>query len=58
PCGFCGRSGTCSVGLLKKARTHQPTSSCPDFYKFSLRAAEKSTDSGPSTNRPIVCVLC
>lgn len=59
PCGFCGRSGTCSVGLKKGAKkTMAPDSDCPYYYKFSLASAAKSTISGPSTNRPIVCTLC
>ncbi|KAJ7440978.1 hypothetical protein FB451DRAFT_1058496, partial [Mycena latifolia] len=35
-----------------------PESACPFFRKFSLQAAEKTTPSGPSTNRPIRCILC
>ena len=58
PCGYCGRSGTCSIGLIKPARALVPVSDCPYFQKFSLVAAGKSTTSGPSTNRPLRCDIC
>ncbi|KAF8149687.1 hypothetical protein K438DRAFT_1866406, partial [Mycena galopus ATCC 62051] len=56
PCGFCGRSGTCNIDLAKTNKSFVPESSCPLFRKFSLQAAEKTTSSGPSTNRPLCCV--
>lgn len=31
---------------------------CFQLYKFAFKSAATSTDSGPSTNRPIVCYLC
>ncbi|OJT07676.1 hypothetical protein TRAPUB_1455, partial [Trametes pubescens] len=58
PCGFCGRMGTCSIRLHKPARTQAPLLDCCYFKKFSLAAAEKPTNSGPSTKRPIVCTIC
>jgi hypothetical protein len=58
PCGFCGRSSTCSVGLKKTKRTWMPISDCPYSVKFALGPAAKSTTSGPSTNQPIQCCLC
>lgn len=58
PCGFCGRTGTCKIALEKPSRALVPSSDCPQFYKFSLEAAAASTDSGPSTNRPVGCILC
>ena len=58
PCGFCGRSGTCTIGLKKTARAVTPVSDCPYFVKFSLKPAGKTKKSGPSTNRPIICVIC
>ncbi|KZP26929.1 hypothetical protein FIBSPDRAFT_667883, partial [Athelia psychrophila] len=53
PCGFCGRSGTCSVNITKPAKTPVPSSDCPYSFKFSLASAANSTSSGPCTNRPM-----
>ncbi|KAJ7848204.1 hypothetical protein B0H13DRAFT_2361998 [Mycena leptocephala] len=58
PCGFCGRSGTCNLDLAKTTRSYIPESNCPYFRKFSLASAEKTTTSGPSTNRPLRCEIC
>lgn len=58
PCGSCGRSGTCTINIVKKNGTETPQSNCPNFYKFSMKTAAKSTKSGPSTNRPVICYLC
>ncbi|KAJ7898149.1 hypothetical protein B0H13DRAFT_2337610 [Mycena leptocephala] len=58
PCGFCGRSGTYNLDLSKTTRSYIPESNCPYFRKFSLASAEKTTTSGPSTNRPLRCEIC
>lgn len=57
-CGSCGRSGTCTIGIIKKNGTEAPHSNCPNYYKFSMKTAAKSTKTGPSTNRPVICYLC
>lgn len=44
--------------MEKPNRTVVPASECPQFYKLSITAAATSTASGPSTNRPISCLLC
>ena len=61
-CGYCGLNG-CSITLNKgkgrgKHSTKVPYSNCKYYVKFSLKASEKSTQSGPCTNRPIVCPVC
>ncbi|KLO05767.1 hypothetical protein SCHPADRAFT_791853, partial [Schizopora paradoxa] len=61
PCGHCGRSDSACKSLLRKEgrkKTWSPFLDCPNFYKYSLGAAAKSTSSGPSTNRLIFCDLC
>ncbi|TFY82904.1 hypothetical protein EWM64_g1119 [Hericium alpestre] len=58
-CGFCGREGTCVVTLKASRNVLIPVSQdCPYYYKFAMKVAEKTTKSGPSTNRPITCPLC
>jgi len=61
-CGFCGIEG-CSIDLVRgsgrgKTATMIPGSNCEYLCKFSLKSAEKSTKSGPCTNRPVVCSIC
>lgn len=59
PCGFCGRSGTCSSSITKTSKRVQgPTSTCPYFYKFSLKSAHKGSSTYPSTNVPLECPQC
>ena len=59
PCGFCGRSGTCSSSITKTSKRAQgPTSTCPYFYKFSLKSAQKGSSTYPSTNVPLECPQC
>ena len=41
-----------------KTATSVPGSNCEYASKFSLKSAEKSTSTGPCTNRPIACNLC
>ncbi|TFY75125.1 hypothetical protein EWM64_g8887, partial [Hericium alpestre] len=57
-CGFCGRTGTCTLTLTKPSKTIIPNSDCPYFIKFSLLAAEKTTTSGLATNCPLQCDIC
>ncbi|QRV86510.1 hypothetical protein RhiJN_14528 [Ceratobasidium sp. AG-Ba] len=45
PCGYC-------------RKTLVPDSSCPYRHKFTLRSAGNSTDTNPSTNRPLECHIC
>ena len=40
PCGFCGKSYQCSVGLKATKKAKAPTSDGPYFAKFSLKSAE------------------
>ena len=61
-CGFCGLKD-CSIELERgsgrgKTATMVPGSNCEYVSKFSLKSAEKSTKSGPCTNRPILCEHC
>ena len=61
-CGFCGMVG-CSIDLIKgscrgSSVTLTAGSNCSYKCKFSLKAAEKPTKSGPCTNRPIRCYIC
>ena len=61
-CGFCGMVG-CSIDLIKgsgrgSSVTSTAGSNCSYKCKFSLKAAEKPTKSGPCTNRPIRCDMC
>jgi hypothetical protein len=61
-CGFCGLND-CSIALevgsgRGKTATLVPGSNCEYASKFSLKSAEKSTRTGPCTNRPITCNLC
>ena len=60
-CAFCGIEG-CSVELVKSGRgktaTLIPGSNCEYFSKFSIKSSEKSTKSGPCTNRPVSCSVC
>ncbi|KAJ7022323.1 hypothetical protein C8F04DRAFT_971636 [Mycena alexandri] len=58
PCGFCGRSGTCSINLQKTTTTYQPMSECPNARSFSIAAALKGSKSTPCTNAPVLCTLC
>ena len=61
-CGFCGLDG-CSVDLVRgsgrgKNTTLVPGGNCEYLHKFSIKSAEKSTKSGPCTNRPVACEVC
>jgi hypothetical protein len=58
-CGYCGSSSTgCTITLNKgTGKNLNPESSCPNFFKFNYKAAEKSTNTSPCTNRPILCQL-
>ena len=61
-CGFCGMSG-CSIEIVQgsgrgKTSSRIVASNCEYKVKFSLKAAEKSTKTGPCTNRPVICKLC
>ena len=61
-CGFCGLKD-CSIELERgsgrgKTATMVPGSNCGYISKFSLKSAEKSTKSGPCTNRPVTCEQC
>ncbi|KAJ8456665.1 hypothetical protein ONZ45_g18629 [Pleurotus djamor] len=58
PCGYCGRSQTCSISLARSSKSEIPASNCPNYYKFSMKSALKPTKSGMSTNRPVYCPLC
>ncbi|KAG8740190.1 hypothetical protein FRC10_004629 [Ceratobasidium sp. 414] len=55
PCGFCGRTGHCKTSLKMNKRSTSVQSDCPFFDKFAYKPAEKPTNSGPCTNRPVVC---
>ena len=61
-CGFCGLQ-SCSIGLKKstgrgKTAIAAAESNCTYMSKFSLKSAEKSTKTGPCTNRPVPCSVC
>ena len=61
-CGFCGLVG-CTIDLVNgsgrgKTTTLTAGGNCRYRVKFSLKSAEKSTKSGPCTNRPISCKIC
>ena len=61
-CGFCCVSG-CTIQLVSgsgrgKTVTMIAESNCPYKKKFSLKAAETPTKSGPCTNRPVCCDVC
>ena len=58
PCGFCGKSYQCSVGLKATKKAKAPTSDGPYFAKFSLKSAETVSDKAPCTNRPVRCPAC
>ena len=58
PCGFCGKSYQCSVGLKATKKAKAPTSDGPYFVKFSLKSAETVSDKAPCTNRPVKCLAC
>src|SRR5580698_9019923 len=61
PCGFCGRSGETDclqLSIAKPAKTEIHVLECPLKVKFSIKAAQTPTSSGPSTNRPLQCQLC
>ncbi|THH06902.1 hypothetical protein EW146_g9475, partial [Bondarzewia mesenterica] len=61
PCGFCGRStdnGRCTILLKKSNRTFTVISTCSTAHTFLYGPACKFSQSTPSTNIPIVCVLC
>ncbi|KAG8684448.1 hypothetical protein FRC08_013687 [Ceratobasidium sp. 394] len=55
PCGFCGRTRCCKTSLKINKRSTSIQSSCPFFDKFAYKPAEKPTNTGPCTNRPVVC---
>ena len=60
-CGFCSMKDY-SIELERgsgrgKTATLVPGSNC-EYSKFSLKSAEKSTKSGPCTNRPVLCDQC
>ena len=61
-CGFCGVSG-CTIQLVSgsgrgKTVTMIAESNGPYKKKFSLKAAETPTKSGPCTNHPVCCDVC
>ena len=61
-CGFCGTEG-CSIDLVRgsgrgKTATLVPGGNCEYLQKFNIKCAEKSTKSGPCTNRPVTCSVC
>ena len=61
-CGFCGIDG-CSIALARgsgrgKTATLVPSANCEYLCKFNIKSAEKSTKSGPCTNRPVTCSVC
>ncbi|KAH9928181.1 uncharacterized protein B0H18DRAFT_931426 [Fomitopsis serialis] len=58
PCGFCGRTGTCKIGLRKTRNALRAESDCRLFSQFNIASAAVSTKSGPSTNRPVICKIC
>ncbi|THH18378.1 hypothetical protein EW146_g2586 [Bondarzewia mesenterica] len=61
PCGFCGRStdnGRCTILLKKSNRAFTVISTCSTAHTFLYGPACKFLQSTPSTNIPIVCVLC
>lgn len=58
PCGFCGRSGTCKTRLKKTKNAFRIESDCVYKSAFNIASAETPTQTGPSTNRPVVCKLC
>lgn len=58
PCGFCGRSHQCSVGLKATKKAKVPTSDRSYFRKFSIKSAESVSDKAPCTNRPVGCPAC
>eukprot|EP00475_Leptophrys_vorax_P002215 TRINITY_DN11257_c0_g1_i1.p1 TRINITY_DN11257_c0_g1~~TRINITY_DN11257_c0_g1_i1.p1 ORF type:complete len:482 (-),score=99.55 TRINITY_DN11257_c0_g1_i1:136-1581(-) len=57
-CGFCGRSGSCTVTLLQgSAKNIQvPFSQCEYYYKFNLKSALK--DQSACSNVPYQCPAC
>ena len=61
-CGFYGVEG-CSIDLVRgsgrgKTATLVPGGNCEYLCKFNIKCAEKSTKSGPCTNRPVNCSVC
>ncbi|KAJ7724821.1 hypothetical protein DFH07DRAFT_758857 [Mycena maculata] len=58
PCGYCGRSGTCTITLQKSTTTYQPASDCPSARSFTVSAALKGSKTTPCTNAPVLCLLC
>jgi hypothetical protein len=58
-CGYCGsHTSGCTVTLNKgTGKSSNPESSCPNFFKFNYKSAEKSTLTSPCTNRPVICSL-
>ena len=61
-CGFCGIKD-CSIELERgsgrgKTETLVAGNNCEDLSNFSMKSAEKSTKSGPCTNRPVLCDQC
>ncbi|KAH9910151.1 uncharacterized protein B0H18DRAFT_1130674 [Fomitopsis serialis] len=58
PCGYCGRSGTCTTKLKKTKHAFKAESNCIFWNSFNIASAETPTQTGPSTNRPVVCKPC
>ena len=61
-CGFCGLHG-CTIDLVPgsgrgKTAILTASSNCSYKKKFSLKASETSTKTGPCTNRPVRCDIC
>ncbi|EIN12608.1 hypothetical protein PUNSTDRAFT_130865 [Punctularia strigosozonata HHB-11173 SS5] len=63
-CRFCGRSGTCTLALMKLAgevsdlTAGKVETNCPRAHTFSIAWAKKASKSKPSTNVPIACPFC
>ena len=57
-CGYCGKSGNCSISIVTNNKTDSPYSKCTNFYKFSIVAASHSSKTSPCTNRPVKCNIC
>jgi hypothetical protein len=57
-CGLCGRD--CEVSLVpgSNSGTLIVQTLCPNYVKFSYKAATKATKAGPCTNVPVRCPVC
>jgi hypothetical protein len=58
-CGYCGNTPSCQAFRKTEGRQSKIVSLCTSFVEpWSVKTANASSDAQPTTNLPIVCLLC